>query len=64
MQYTIIDEDGAARVIRLYHRLLGLAEITKMLKDNQFQVEGVYKNLKGEAVGEDSETFGLIARKV
>lgn len=64
LQYTIIDEDGAARIIRLYHRLFSLAEITKMLKESHFRVEGVYKNLKGEAVSEDSETFGIIARKV
>jgi SAM-dependent methyltransferase len=63
MQYTIIDEDGATRVIRLYHRLLGLEEITKLLNDNNFKVEKVYKNLKGEALSEGSETYGIFARK-
>lgn len=64
MHYTIIDEDGTARVIKLYHRLFGLAEITEMLKDNHFQIEEVYKNLKGDAVSKNSVTYGIIARKV
>lgn len=64
LQYTIIGEDGAARVIRLYHRLFGLAEITEMLRDNNFQIEGVYKNLKGEVISGNSETYGIIAKKV
>ncbi|GBF34960.1 hypothetical protein DCCM_4081 [Desulfocucumis palustris] len=62
-QYTIIDKDGATRVIRLYHRLFGLEEITKLLNDYNFKVEKVYKNLKGEALSEDSETYGIFARK-
>ncbi|HBV98730.1 MAG TPA: hypothetical protein DEF36_17070 [Desulfotomaculum sp.] len=63
IQYTIIAEDGATRVMRLYHRLFGLEEITKMLNDNNFKVEKVYKNLKGEALSEGSETYGIFARK-
>lgn len=63
MQYTIIDEYGKTRVIRLYHRLFSLDEITSMLKDNEFEVERVYKNLKGEPLNDGSETFGIIARK-
>ena len=62
-QYTIIDEDGAVRIIRIYHRLFGLAEITKLLHDHRFRVEKIYKNLKGEALDGDSETYGIIARK-
>ncbi len=64
IQYGIIDERGAVKVIRIYHRLFGLAEITKLLKDHHFTVEKVYRNLKGEVLGDDSETFGIIARKV
>ena len=64
MHYTIIDDDGAARVIKLYHRLFSLAELTDMLNECCFRVEGVYKNLKGETVSEESETFGIVARKV
>ncbi|SFH24346.1 Methyltransferase domain-containing protein [Desulfotomaculum arcticum] len=63
IQYTIIDEDGATRVIRFYHRLFGLEEITKLLNDNNFKVEKVYTDLKGEALSEGSETYGIFARK-
>ncbi len=63
LQYTIIDEDGNVKVFRIYHRLFGLEEIIKLLKDNNFEVEKVYKNLKGEALSEKSETFGIFARK-
>ncbi len=63
MQYTIIAEDGTTRVIRLYHRLFGLEAITSLLNDNHFEVERIYKNLQGEPLGEDSETFGIIAKK-
>jgi len=63
MQYTIIAEDGTTRVIRLYHRLFGLESITSLLNDNHFEVERIYKNLQGEPLNEDSETFGIIARK-
>lgn len=64
MQYTIIAEDGAVRIIRLYHRLFGLSEITKLLIENHFKVEKVYKNLKGESLRADSETYGIVARKI
>lgn len=63
MQYTIIAEDGETRVIRLYHRLFGLEDITSMLNDNRFKVENIYKNLQGQPLNEDSDTFGIIARK-
>ncbi len=62
-QYTIIDEDGVTRVIRLYHRLFGLEEITKLLNEYNFKVEKIYKNLKGETLFEGSETYGIFARK-
>ena len=62
-QYTIIDEDGATRVIRLYHRLFGLEEITELLNDNNFKVEKVYKNLKGETLSKGSETYAIFAKK-
>ncbi len=64
MQYTIIDADGAVRVIRLYHRLFGLEEITGLLRSHGFRVEKVYQNLKGEELGEAAETFGIFARRV
>jgi SAM-dependent methyltransferase len=64
LQYAIIEEDGSTRIIRIYHRLFSLTEITKMLNENGFKVEEVYKNLKGEVFSRDSETYGIIARKV
>ena len=63
LQYVIIDEDGLTRIIRIYHRLFSLTEITEMLNENGFKVEKIYKNLKGEAFSRDSETYGIIARK-
>lgn len=63
-QYTIIEEDGSTRVIRIYHRLFRLEEITAMLKEHGFEIEGVYQNLKGEALEEETGTIGIVARKV
>lgn len=64
LQYTIIDEDDTIKVIRLYHRLFKLEEITRLLNDNNFKIEKVYMNLKGEVLTENSETYGILARKV
>lgn len=64
LQYTIIDEEGKTRIIRIYHRLFNLQEITRLLNDNNFKVEKIFKNLKGEALDKDSETYGIFARKV
>ncbi len=63
VQYTIIDEHGTTKVIRIYHRLFGLEEITQLLNEHHFTVEKVYRNLKGEPLSGDSETYGIIARK-
>jgi len=63
LQYTLIDEDGSTKIIRIYHRLFSLTEITEMLHKNGFKIEKVYKNLKGETVSKNSETYGIIARK-
>jgi len=63
IQYTIIDANGAVKIIRLYHRLFGLEEIAKLLNNHHFTVETVYRNLKGETLGAGSETYGIIARK-
>lgn len=64
LQYTIINEEGDVRVIRIYHRLFSLEEITTLLHNHNFKVESVYKNLKGEAFDSNSETLGIVARKV
>lgn len=58
-----LDEDGNVRVIRPYHRLFALEEITQLLNENNFKVGKVYKNLEGEALSEGSETYGIFARK-
>lgn len=63
LQYTIISAAGDTRVIRIYHRLFALAEITKLLHDHHLAVEKVYRNLKGEALAGTPETFGIVARK-
>ena len=63
LQYTIIAQDGTMRVIRIYHRLFGLAEIEKMLLDHGLKVEHAYGNLQGQVVDEKSETFGILAKK-
>lgn len=63
LQYMIIDEMGSLRIIRIYHRLFSLTEISEMLNENGFKVEKVFKNLKGEAIDKDPETYGIIARK-
>ena len=62
-QYTIIDEDGKTEVIRIYIRLFGLAEITKLLTVHNFKVEKIYKNLKGDLLDDDAETYAIFARK-
>ncbi len=63
LQYVLIDEDGSMRIMRIYHRLFSLEEITKMLHENGFRVEGVYANLKGDPFRKESETYGIVARK-
>jgi 2-polyprenyl-3-methyl-5-hydroxy-6-metoxy-1,4-benzoquinol methylase len=63
-QYTIITEDEHKEVIRLYTRLFSLTELSELLNQCGFKVEGVYKNLKGDPLCEGSETFGVFARKV
>lgn len=63
-QYTIIDQDGVTKVMRIYNRLFDLKELTDMLNKNGFKVEKTYKNLKGELLTNDSETFGIVARKL
>lgn len=63
-QYTIIDQDGITKVMRLYNSLFNLKELTEMLNKNGFKIEKTYKNLKGELLTKDSETFGIVARKL
>jgi hypothetical protein len=63
LQYAIIGEDGSARIIRIYHRLFSMPELTQLLKANGFMVKNAYTNLIGEPFSKDSETYGIIAEK-
>ena len=63
LQYVIIDEAGITKIIRIYHRLFSLSELTEMLSVNGFKIKNVYSNLKGESFLCDSETYGIIAEK-
>lgn len=63
IQYTIINEELDAKIIRIYHRLFSLPEITEMLANNGFKVEKAFKNLKGHGLDNHSETLGLFVRK-
>lgn len=64
LQYTIINGEGETKVIRIYHRLFSLDEIETLLENHKFKVERVYKNLKGDALDSNSETYGIVARKI
>ncbi len=63
-QNVIIDEDGKTRTYRIWHRLYTLKQITKLLKNHGFVVEGFYEDLKGTPYERDSGSIGLIARKI
>jgi len=63
-QYIIIEEDGRTRIIRFYTRLFSIAAIKALLNENGFEMKNIYNNLKGEALSEDSKTYGIIALKV
>lgn len=63
LQYTIINENGDTKIIRIYHRLFKLSEITELLIKCGFRVKKVYKNLKGDELKNDSGTIGIIAQK-
>ncbi len=63
IQYTIVEENGTIRVIRIYHRLFGLEEITDMLNNHGFIAEHVYGNLQGQPLGNNSGAFGIVAKK-
>lgn len=64
LQYTIIEESGEMKVIRIYHRLFNLEEITQLLNHHNFEVEKIYNSLKGDTLNTKSETYGIVARKV
>jgi 2-polyprenyl-3-methyl-5-hydroxy-6-metoxy-1,4-benzoquinol methylase len=63
LQYTIIDNDGSLRTIRIYHRLFNLPEIDSLLQENGLRRESLYMNLQGQPITEKCETWGIFARK-
>jgi SAM-dependent methyltransferase len=63
LQYSIIDEEGDSRIIRIYHRLFNEDEITTLLENHSFKIDNIYNNLSGTSLSSDSDTFGIIARK-
>ena len=64
LQYTIIEDDGSLKTVRLYHRLFNLSEIDFLMKENGFLRESVYMNLQGQPLTEKCETWGIFARKI
>lgn len=63
-QYTIIDEAGEIRIIRLYHKYFKLDELIELMAGCGFVVEGVFNNLQGDPFTADSDTLGIITRIV
>lgn len=64
VQYTIIAEDGETRIIRFYNHHFNLEQLTQLLAECGFAIDGVFKNLKGDPLGTDSETMGITARRM
>jgi SAM-dependent methyltransferase len=62
-QYVVIEEDGSVRVTRFFSRLFSEIAIRELLNETGFKVKHLYKNLRGEVFGNDSETCGIIAVK-
>jgi len=63
-QYTIIDEAGEIRIIRFYHRHFTLDELSELLAECGFAIDKVINNLQGDPFTADTETLGIMARKI
>ena len=63
LQYTIFQESGDIKNIRIYHRLFSTDEIRQMLLAQGFIVEHIYENLRGDVYNKGSETYAIFARK-
>ena len=63
-QYTIMDEAGEVRIIRIYHRYFRLDELTELFAECGFAIDRVFNNLKGDPLTADTESLGIIARKM
>lgn len=64
LQYTIIEESGDTRIIRIYHRLFSVQGITSQFVESGFRIQEVFSNLKGDSFTPDSATYGIIARRI
>jgi hypothetical protein len=43
--------------------MFNITDLTALLNASGFTVERVYKNLKGDPLNEESDTYGVFARK-
>ncbi len=64
LQYTLVDDDGNIRTIRVYHILFNLDEITKLFNMCGFKLEESYNNLQGEKLSTSSDTYAFVLRKI
>jgi SAM-dependent methyltransferase len=62
-QYTILDEEGDLRSIRIFHRLFAPEEIRALLHECGFRVAERYRDLAGHPWTEGSPTMALFCRK-
>jgi len=62
-QYVVINSDAKATVYRIWERTYNPATATDLLQRNGLQVEGMFGDLQGTPLQQDSECLGVIARK-
>lgn len=62
-QTVIVDEDGDARVYRIWNQSYTVDGITSLLAKYGFQVESVWSDLKGTPYQDDAGALGVVARK-
>ncbi len=63
-QYTILDEYGSIRSMRIFHRLFAPEEIRALLQECGFTIEERYQDLSGHPWREGSASMALFCRKV
>ncbi len=64
LQYTLIDDSGNTKVVRIYHTLFSIDEVSSLFTDNGFNIENTYNNLEGHGLTKNSETYAFILQKV
>ena len=62
-QYTILDEKGSLRTMRIFHRLFSADEIRALLSDCGFIIEERFRDLSGRPWSEGAESMALFCRK-